>query len=147
MTATINQCLAALKTLFDTADFANAVHDYRVFPDKLAAEISLSYQGGNPTGGNTTAGDSGHYDVTAVCRVQCTLDGDGKVTDTALRNAEQTLNTIENAVYTLMGKGGNGNRGAYWLKTSFPSASTRPPSPTETPTSRMAFVPFRLHLK
>lgn len=147
MTATINTCLGALKTLFDAADFANAVYDYRTFPDKLAATISLSYQGGNAVGYSTVDGDSGYYDVTAVCMVQCDLDSNGKVTETALRNAEQALNTIENAIYTLMGKGGAGNRGAYWLTTTFPSPSTRPPSPREAPTNRMALVPFRLMLK
>lgn len=148
MTATINQCLGELKTLFTTADFANAIYDYRTFPDKLAAEISLSYQGGNPNGGSdTTAGNAGYYDITAVCRVQCALDSDGKVTETALRNAEQALNTIETAVYTLMAKGGNGNRGTYWLNTVFNSPSQRPPSPIEAPTSRMAIIPFRLILR
>ena len=148
MTATINQCLSELKTLFTTADFANAVYDYRTFADKLAAEISLSYQGGNPNGGSdTTAGNAGYYDITAVCRVQCALGSDGKVTETALRNAEQALNTIETAVYTLMAKGGNGNRGTYWLNTVFNSPSQRPPSPIEAPTSRMAIIPFRLILR
>ncbi len=147
MTATINQCLGELKTLFETADFANAVYDYRTFPDKLTIAVTLSYEGGNPHGTNTTDGDSGYYEFIAVCMVQTALDDAGKVSETALRTADHGLNTLENAVYDLMKKGGAGNRGAHWIKTSFPAASKRSPSPIQAPTTRWSFIPFRLTLK
>lgn len=149
MSATINQCLAALKTLLEGASLGDAVYDYRTFPDKLTAEISLSYQGGNPArnNNNTTGGNLRFYDVTAVVRVQCALDGDGRVTETALRTAEQALNTLENGIYDLLGKAGSGYTNSYWLSVTFPTESRRPPSPTDAPTSRMAYIPFRLNLR
>lgn len=145
MSATINQCLAELKEACETAVLANAIYDYRTFPDKLSAAVTLSYQGGSPEG-KTLAGDSLYYDVTAVCMVQCVLDDNGNVTETALRNAEQALNTIENGLYSLLGKGGAARQTDYWFSVSFPRPSSRPPSAPEAVTNRQALIPFRLHL-
>lgn len=147
MTATINQCLTELKTLMDAAALANIVYDYRTFPGKLTTAVTLSYQGGNPNGGGTTGGNAGYYDMVAVCMVQTTLNDSGTVTETNQRSAEQTLNTLESAVYALLGKGGAANRGTYWINVAFPTPSLRPPSPVEAPATRWANIPFRLILK
>lgn len=148
MTATINQCLSELKTLMTTAAFANVIYDYRTFPGKLTTAVTLSYQGGNPNGGGpTTGGSSGYYDMVAVCMVQTALDDTGAVTETNQRAAEQSLNTLEVAIYALLGKGGAANRGTYWLNVAFLNPSIRPPSPVESPTTRWANIPFRLILK
>lgn len=148
MTATINQCLTELKTLMDAAALASVVYDYRTFPGKLATAVTLSYQGGNPHDkGGATGGNSGYYDMVAVCMVQTTLNDSGAVTETNQRAAEQTLNTLESALYALLGKGGAANRGTYWINVAFLAPSIRPPSPVEAPTTRWANIPFRLILR
>lgn len=149
MTATISQCLGELKTLITTAAIADVVYDYRTFPGKLTTAVTLSYQGGSPNGGggNTAAGNGGFYDITAVCLVQAAINDSGVVTETAQRTAEQSLNTLENALYALLGKGGAANRGTYWINVAFVAPSMRPPSPVEAPATRWVNVPFRLILK
>ncbi len=145
MTATINECLAELKTLLDAAlvdTYAKKVRDYRTFPDKLAAEVVLSYQGWNPAG-STAGGQFGSYDITAVIAAQIADDGDQ---ETALRNAEQTLNALENELIDTLSKGGTGYKTDYWLKVHWTQSSTRPPSPPDKVKMRWANVPFRLIL-
>lgn len=154
MSATINQCLAQLKSDMQAAwvtgsggdGSVDVVYDYRTFPDKLGTAVSLSYQGGSPVPG-TTGADYAYYDVTAVLGVQIAIDADGDITETALRNADQKLNTVEHALYALLGKGGTANRNSYWMKVSFPSPSVRPPQFPSAPTTRYAEIPFRLHIK
>lgn len=145
MTATINECLAHLKTVLDAAlvaTYAQKVRDYRTFPDKLAVEVVLSYQGWNPAG-STSGGTFGSYDITAVIAAQIADEGDP---ETALRNAEQTLNALENELIDTLSKGGTGYKTDYWLKVAWTQPSTRPPSPPEKVKMRWANVPFRLIL-
>lgn len=145
MTATINECLAELKTVLDTAlvdTYAQKVRDYRTFPDKLNVEVVLSYQGWNPAG-STSGGQFGSYDVTAVIAAQIADEGDP---ETAQRNAEQLLNALENELIDTLSKGGTGYRTDYWLKVHWPQSSSRPPSPPEKVKMRWANVPFRLIL-
>jgi len=145
MTATINECLAELKTVLDTAlvdTYAQKVRDYRTFPDKLNVEVVLSYQGWNPAG-STAGGQFGSYDIIAVIAAQVADGGDP---ETALRNAEQLLNALENELIDTLSKGGAGYKTDYWLKVHWPESSTRPASPPEKPKMRWANVPFRLIL-
>lgn len=155
---TINQCLAQLKTYMDAAfvsgsggdGSANYTYDYRTFPDKLAVTISLSFQGRgleetSDARGRRIVGE--YYNITAVIGAQMAVDANGDITETAIRNADQALNTLENGIYTLLDAGGNGNSSTYWHSVSFPQESTRPPSFTSAPTTRYGEIPFRLHLK
>lgn len=145
MTATINECLAELKSVLDAAlvdTYAQKVRDYRTFPDKLNVEVVLSYQGWNPAG-STSGGQFGSYDITAVIAAQIADEGDP---ETALRNAEQLLNALENELIDTLSKDGPGYKTDYWLKVYWPQSSTRPPSPPEKPKMRWANVPFRLIL-
>lgn len=144
--ATINECLAELKGLAETAlvsTYANIVRDYRTFPDKMAVEVVFSYQGELPSG-STTGGQYGAYDVTAVLAVQ--VDVTNSDPETALRDAEQALNTLENQLTALLDKGGAAYRTDYWLRTVREQPTNRPPSPIEAPNLRWANVPFRLIL-
>ena len=145
MTATINECLAELKSVLDTAlvdTYAQKVRDYRTFPDKLPVEVVLSYQGWNPAG-STAGGQFGSYDITAVIAVQIADEGEP---ETTLRNAEQTLNALENELIDTLSKGGTGYKTDYWLKVAWTQPSTRPPSPPEKVKMRWANVNFRLIL-
>ena len=145
MTATINECLAELKSVLETAlvdTYAQKVRDYRTFPDKLNVEVVLSYQGWNPAG-STAGGQFGSYDITAVIAVQIADEGEP---ETTLRNAEQTLNALENELIDTLSKDGPGYKTDYWLKVHWPQSSTRPPSPPEKVKMRWANVPFRLIL-
>lgn len=154
MTATINTCLAQLKSDMQSAwvtgsggdGSVDAIYDYRTFPDKLNKVVSLSYQGGMPAE-KTTGGESAHYEITAVVGSQMIPDSDGVIGETEQRTAEQALNTIENNLYTLLGKGGTANRNNYWMTIVFDAPSIHPPSFVETPTTRYAEIPFRLILK
>lgn len=156
--ASVNTCLAQLKTYMDAAfvsgsggdGSADYVYDYRTFPDKLDVTISLSFQSHGEQETTDVRGRrmlEEYYDVTAVVGSQMALDSDGKVTETAVRNAEQALNTIENGIYTLLKPSGNGNTSDHWHSVSFPQPSRRPPSFVDAPTTRYAEIPFRLHLK
>ena len=145
--ATINECLAELKTLFDAAlvdTYAKKVYDYRTLPNKLSPCVSLSYQGERQAGG-TTGGEYGAYEIVAVLMVQ--VDQSDSNPETAQRNAEQALNTLENQLTPLLEKGGSAYSGDYWLKVDRRDLpSVRPPSPIEIPGLRWANVPFRLIL-
>lgn len=145
MSASINAVLAQLKS--DIAEnlvpaSANVVYDYRTFPDKLDVSISLSYQGGLPSG-RTVDGDFLYYDVVAAVGAQI----DEQATETALRNADQALNAVENALHALLGKGGDSNRNSLWRNIEFVSPSARPPQFPEVPNTRYAEIPFRVHLR
>lgn len=145
--ATVNQCLAQLKTLFDAAlvdTYAKKVYDYRTLPNKLSPAVSLSFQGEQPAG-STTGGQYGAYDITAVIGAQ--VDESNADPEAALRAAEQALNTLEQQIVALLGKEGAAYRTDYWLKVDrrdFPT--TRPPSPIEIPNLRWGNIPFRLIL-
>lgn len=145
--ATINECLAQLKTLFDAAlvsTYAKKVYDYRTLPNKLSPAISLSYQG-EQLAESVLGGQYGAYDITAV--LFSLVDDSNADPETALRDAEQALNTLENQVTGLLGKEGAAYQTDYWLKVDRRDFSTtRPPSPIEIPSLRWANVPFRLIL-
>lgn len=153
----INTCLAQLQTNMNAAfvtgsggdGSADYVYDYRTFPDRLNVTISLSYQGRGREERTDIRGrplQVDYYDVTAVVGSQMALDSDGKVTETAVRNADQALNTIENGIYTLLAPGGAANNNSYWHSVGFPTPSRRPPSFVEAPSTRYAEIPFRLYL-
>lgn len=144
--ATINECLTELKTVLDAAlvdTYAKRVRDYRTLPNKLALEVTLSYQG-RQAAASTLGGTFGAYDFTAVLGSQ--VDESNGDPETALRDAEQALNTLENLLIDTLSKGGSGYKTDYWLKVVFDQPSTRPPSPIEIPNLRWANVPFRLIL-
>lgn len=144
--ATINTCLAHLKTLFDTAlvsTYAKKVYDYRTLPNKLSPVVSLSYQG-EQLADSTLGGAYGAYDITAVIFAQ--VDESNADPEDALRDAEQALNTLENQIIGLLGKEGAAYRTDYWLKVVRDLPTTRPPSPFEIPNLRWGNIPFRLIL-
>lgn len=144
--ATINQCLAHLKTLMDAAlvdTYAKKVRDYRTLPNKLTVEVSLSFQGEQPVG-STLGGTYGAYDITAVIGAQ--VDESNTDPEAALRDAEQALNDLEYQLIALLSKEGAAYRTDYWLKVVRDLPSTRPPSPFEIPNLRWGNVPFRLIL-
>lgn len=144
--ATINECLAELKSLADAAlvsTYAKKVYDYRTFPNKLSPAVVFSYQGERPTQ-STLGGQYGAYDITAVLIVN--TDPSNADPEDALRDAEQALNTLEDQLKLLLDKGGAAYRTDYWLRTVRDQPTTRPPSPIEAPSLRWANVPFRLIL-
>lgn len=153
MTATINQCLAQLKSSMEAAwvtgsggdGSVDAIYDYRTFPDKLRRVISLSYQGGVPAH-KTISTDGLDIVIAAVLGVQIIPDADGNIGETELRTADQTINTMESQLFTLLGHGGAANRNSYWMGVQF-NQSVRPPSPVEAPTTRYGEVVFTLKLK
>lgn len=145
--ATINECLAQLKTLFDTAlvsTYAKKVYDYRTLPNKLSPAVSLSYQGEHDAG-STTGGTYGAYDITAV--IGALVDESNADPEDALRDAEQALNTLEQQITALLSKEGAAYSTDYWLKINrVDLPTTRPPSPFEIPGLRWGNIPFRLIL-
>lgn len=155
--ASINTCLTQLQTYMNAAfvtgsggdGSADYVYDYRTFPDKLDVTISLSFQSRGTAEESDARGrrvSVEYYDITAVVGSQMAMDSSGKVTEAAVRNAEQALNTIESGIYTLLKPGGTGNTSSHWHGVSFPQPSRRPPSFVDAPTTRYSEIPFRLHL-
>lgn len=157
MTASIATVLTQLKTDFEAAfvateggdGSANTVYGYRTNPgNKTPVAISLSYQGRVPGGSERTAsGNSPLFKILAAVGVTMDTDESGYISEGELAAADAALNSIEDGIYTLIGKGGSSNRNAYWMNVELVEDSQRPPQFPDMPNVRIGLIPFRLRMK
>lgn len=143
MTATITQCADALKALLEPLLVgsglpANAVDEYRTFPNKLSRHVIITYSGGLPNRLSTQGTVQPYRDFTIVLAAQ------HDNTEATLETAEEALNTMETIIEAALIASINAT---YWHRVFFERPSDRPPSPREAPNLRWGFMYPRLLIK
>lgn len=139
MTATINECLAQLESNLTAAlvsTYANKVYGYRTLDDKLDKMVSLSHLSTIPAN-SATGGFGREYEIGAILSVK----HDGSAAQ--LEAAEQSINSLENAIYDALIESKN----SYWAGIDFRRPSAKPPSPAGFPGVRYGEVFFVLILR
>jgi signal recognition particle-docking protein FtsY len=141
MTASINACLAQLKTDLLAAlvpVYADQVYAYRTFPDRAGRDVILTHWATNPEGG-TAAGRSYSYDILAVLKVQYEQKETSADREAELESAEQAINDLEFQVFTYLE--GTGRKSAtLWHSNEIFRPSEKPEAPLESPDSDQPFV-------
>lgn len=118
-------------------DEVNAIYDYRTMPSKLPFVISVSYLGGLP-GSGTTGGFDSFSDFALVVEAHHDKTAD------RLKWSESQMNKVE-ALIVASFNGDNYAVDGFWMSAEFYKPSTRPPSPSNYPDTRLGQIYLRVN--
>lgn len=119
-------------TIVDGSGEANAVNDFRTFPDSLALEASIVFLGQGDLPGATGA-TRHYYDVGLA--LGATIAENSSDDKSNVRTADRAMNDLEDALTALfLDRDGAGyEKRPYWMRCVRPQPSTRLPSPIDRP--------------